>query len=321
VPVPYPVPMAPPPAPPGPVGYTAPPSVLSTVKVPSASGGEPVLIDVIRGDRGPSKQVPFTPPKTQPTTRKAEGEEIPAASLAAVEASPAKPALAAPQTKAGALPAFLVETLGDEDPQLQMQAVKALLWMGKEGRAHLAGAARSANPRVRAMALWSLGYEDATAEEIALIVQGMKDENPGVREQAVRAANGLGATAANSTREPLLAAMQDSEQEVREAASGAVVVLGPGIIPLLMESLAADKESVRDAAGKALIRFGAPAVPPLAKALSSEKPHVRFWAAYSLGELGDAAEEAVPALERMAQTDPDRNVRYYALAAVRKLSR
>jgi hypothetical protein len=48
------------------------------------------------------------------------------------------------------------------------------------------------------------------------------------------------------------------------------------------------------------LRIGTPAVPPVARRISSEDIRLRFLAAGILGEIGHAAREALPVLEKMA---------------------
>jgi len=314
VPVPVPVPYAPQ-SPPSSGGIPTagfidvPRAVLSTVQVPSASGKDPVFIDVIRGERGPSQYIPFTPP---PRSRTA-----PAASLAATDGGTQAELQPGPNDSAQVLVRFLAH----DDMRTQVQAANYLLHLGMEGRAQLADAVESPDPRTRAVALWSLGQISPTPSESDLILAGIKDESSGVRQQAILVAAGWGESAAGKTLEPLLAALSDSDEEVRQAAAEALPLLGETAIPPLVAKLGADREPIRAAAGQALILFGAPAVAPLTASLASRDAHVRYGAAFSLGEIGEPAESARPTLELLARNDPDANVRYYAVSAVRKLPR
>lgn len=316
VPVPVPVPYAPPASSSSGAIPTAgfievPRAVLSTLQVPSASGKDPVFIDVIRGERGPSQYIPFTPP---PRSRSAPA---PAASLAATDTGTQAELQPGPNDTAQTLIRFLAH----DDMRTQVQAANYLLHLGMEGRAQLADAVESPDPRTRAVALWSLGQISPTPSESDLILAGMKDASSGVRQQAILVAGGWGESAADKTLEPLLAALSDSEEDVRQAAAEALPLLGETAIPPLVARLGADREPIRAAAGQALIHFGAPAVGPLTASLSSRDAHVRYGAAFSLGEIGEAAESARPTLELLARNDPDPNVRYYAVSAVRKLPR
>lgn len=84
-------------------------------------------------------------------------------------------------------------------------------------------------------------------------------------------------------------------------------------------------ENVRGHAIEALGTMHArEAVPELLKLLSEESPELRYWAAYSLGQIGDPA--SIPALERMASHDlarlgppHDRSLQEEALEALENI--
>jgi len=58
-------------------------------------------------------------------------------------------------------------------------------------------------------------------------------------------------------------------------------------------------ENVRYGASIALAKMGRPAVPALEKSLASDKSGLRLWSAYTLGEIGPAAEPAVGPLSKL----------------------
>lgn len=206
-------------------------------------------------------------------------------------------------------------------PAAQKQAIELLLDHGPPGRSALIATAQSSNVRARVAALWGLGMNDPTNREIELIVEAMRDRNEDVQRVAVQAAGRLGAKAASMTHAALMEALESESSEVRAAASSAVEKLAPDVVPDLVRLLGARREVVRDAAGRALMRIGAPAVATLMEQLKDPRPTVRYWAVYSLGEIGVPAIEALPLIESMAQSDPDSTVRFYAEAAVRRLTR
>ena len=67
-------------------------------------------------------------------------------------------------------------------------------------------------------------------------------------------------------------------------------------IESLIRQLNNKNVSICQKAAKELAEFGALAVPQLIKALKHDKKHVRFFAASILGDIGEPAEAAVPAL-------------------------
>ncbi len=87
-------------------------------------------------------------------------------------------------------------------------------------------------------------------------------------------------------------------------------------IPLLVKALG--DTNIRRGASIALTKLGAPAVPALRKSLASEKPDVRVWSAFTLGEIGSAAEPAVGDLAK-AFADSDDSLRAAAAQALGKI--
>lgn len=77
---------------------------------------------------------------------------------------------------------------------------------------------------------------------------------------------------------------------------------------------------IQSAASGALVQIGAGAVPILTNGLNDERPHVREWAADLLGAIGTNARDAVPALVE-ALADPDEYVRLAARRALDEIER
>jgi lysophospholipase L1-like esterase len=108
---------------------------------------------------------------------------------------------------------------------------------------------------------------------------------------------------------------------VRMECASALGSLGPaerGATPALFAALADPKEAVRAAAARALARIELKAedVPELVAALGSADSYVVAFAAWSLGNLGAAAERAVPALAQTLSRDDTNAVVAAALARI-----
>ncbi len=108
---------------------------------------------------------------------------------------------------------------------------------------------------------------------------------------------------------------------VRVACAEALGALGPtgrAAVPALFAALTDPSESVRAASAQALAAIGPQAadVPRLVAALGSEDPYVVAFAAWSLGNLGAAAEAAVGDLTRTLARDDTNAVVAAALARI-----
>src|SRR5260370_17377634 len=115
--------------------------------------------------------------------------------------------------------------------------------------------------------------------------------------------------------------MKDKGQRVRVEAVRILTNIPADAALMLpqLKLLAADKTpALRESALVLLARLGPDGVPLLAGALTDRDPGVRWTAAFSLGEVGAAAQNAVPALTR-AVDDADPDVRQSARDALQKI--
>ena len=136
-----------------------------------------------------------------------------------------------------------------------------------------------------------------------------------VRENAAEA---LGLLRDRRAVEPLINALNDSDEEVRWKAAWALGNIGDkkAIKPLIY-ALNDDRWSVRRFAVTALGKIGdKSAVGSLINALNDPDWHVRKYAANSLGKIGD--ERAIKPLVN-ALSDPDSDVRWKAIVALGKM--
>lgn len=138
-----------------------------------------------------------------------------------------------------------------------------------------------------------------TADDpLPALVRALRGQNPAER---VRAAKDLGRLGwlARDAMPALVAALDDDDGKVREAAANAIGLMGPEALPTLIEMLRHDDKYVRRHAVWALGKLG-----PLAKsalrdlctALKDPDPRAASGAAQSLGSLGADGADAVPAL-------------------------
>ena len=183
-----------------------------------------------------------------------------------------------------------------------------------------AGARRVARALLEAdLVGWPAPYSDA--------VGAATDLSPLLRAEdaSIRAAAAWAAGPRKDRRmvKHLVAALEDPDEAVRREAARALGHLGGAADPArpaLHVALDDPRPSVRWAASRALFDLGArpSELSPLTRALASEDPYVRGFAAFSLGEMGPPARDAVPALAA-ALRHPDGYTRGGAAAALAKL--
>jgi lysophospholipase L1-like esterase len=114
---------------------------------------------------------------------------------------------------------------------------------------------------------------------------------------------------------------ENASAAVRAECATALGALGPGgreAAPALLDALADPSEFVRASAARALARIQPKAgdVPRLVRALGSADGYVVAFAAWSLGNLGASAQEAVPELARALSRDDTNAVVAAALARI-----
>lgn len=152
----------------------------------------------------------------------------------------------------------------------------------------LVAALNDRDPEIRAASAWALGaLGDAPAPTVPALAGALRDEQEAVRTAAAEALGSLGARS-RSAASALFAALDDPRANVRAAAARAL----------------------------ARLELTAESIPSLAKALGSPDAYVRAFGAWSLGNLGPAAREAVPALVEALGPDDTATVVAAALARI-----
>jgi HEAT repeat protein len=153
---------------------------------------------------------------------------------------------------------------------------------------------------VRGTCAWLLG-RFGNQRAIAPLVRALSDGAPAVRSDAALA---LGLLGAEEAVDPLVAMIDgDADAGVRCVAASALGQLGDPRARAPLEALLADAArpaALRGEAPEALIGLAGreASLPALLAALDDAEAEVRFWAAFALGELGDA--RALDALDRLA---------------------
>ncbi len=204
------------------------------------------------------------------------------------------------------------------DPELMIVAAEALAKIGDrrsfEALMSLLGNFDAGVRQAAIAALNSLGHLDMSAQ----IFQCLQDENPRVRESAVKIA---GYFAWPNCVDLLLQLCHDPDNRVRRAAIEHLPYLeSDGVVPALAEAIQDKQPNVRASAARAFGQIDPEmALPYLLKALSDVEPWVRYYSARSLGWHANI--QALEALCLLSQHDPATHVRAAAIEALGQIGK
>ena len=144
---------------------------------------------------------------------------------------------------------------------------------------------------------------------LSAYLEKLKTASEASRPDVLRALGGFGEDATPALG-AVVAALDDSNAQVRSAAAWALSQIGPkggAAVPALAKALSDPSPRTRVLAALALKTIGplaAPAVPQLIRALDDPMNYVRASAAAALGSVGPAAHAAVhPLMERLMAKD------------------
>jgi len=142
------------------------------------------------------------------------------------------------------------------------------------------------DPKVRKEAMRALGLAGGS-EVVGIMIEALKDSNATTRKHA---AWSLGMRGNQEVVEPLIGALRDESAEVREQAAWSLGMRGDSrAIEPLMSALNDSNANVREQAAWALgLKGDRRAVDALTAALSDADPQVREQAAWALGMKGDS---------------------------------
>jgi HEAT repeat protein len=124
-------------------------------------------------------------------------------------------------------------------------------------------------------------------EIVEVLIVGFNSDDPTVRRVVAKFVGDIGPDA-KAAVPALAAALKDEYRDVREAAAGSLVQMGPGAVAALTEALKDDYWLVRRTAAEALGNIGPgamAAVPALTEALKDEVCNVRGEAAEALKRI------------------------------------
>jgi len=212
------------------------------------------------------------------------------------------------------------------DALVRRRAAAALAAFGADATGPLGQAVASdADPEVRLEAIKSIGrLGPAGTPAVPALVQGARDRVTFVRRGAVTALGNVRA-ATPEALEALIHGLVDPDAAVIDNAAHSLISLGAPAIGPLTQSLKDPDGGLRQMAVLTLssgIRFGKlRPIPPetvaaLIETLGDTDQDIRDEAARALADLGPQARDALPALRRMAASDPADSVRLVARRAI-----
>lgn len=226
-------------------------------------------------------------------------------------------------TDPNAAAARLIELLQDEDPQMRLTAAQALGKIAAPGTERaLLQSLDDADPAVRAMSAWALGrFGEAVLDQAGLeLAKRLDDPSPAVKLAAGQA---LGAVGGSQTIVELLTErLMHSDVETRRAAVQALTWLEAGsshhaLIAALADSDAQVRQGAVGALGELADARSLPAIRD--RLLNDADAGVRGEAAFRLGKFGDLT--VVPALRSASARDPNTVVRRWASWALEQIER
>lgn len=194
---------------------------------------------------------------------------------------------------------------GEPDPKIRVASLRGLSAVGRDARVvvpAMARAVRDPDRRVRIAAASALAQFDPAFEGIFPILISALEDDRSSEEERDQAAQAVGYLGPRSR--PALPLLLDRLRK-SDAATLALVELGPASIPGLAEALADRDPKVRRRAARALRLHGPgarSAVPLLTLRLKDDDAGVRAEAASALGEIH--REKAVPLLRGLLHDDP-----------------
>jgi HEAT repeat protein len=229
---------------------------------------------------------------------------------------------ALPRCGKAAVPA-LVEALQDEEAQVRAHALDGIARLKPEAKDVLPDVVRRLKEdpaaSVRQSALRTLGTLGPDA--LPPILAALQDRDPTVQNAALKALPQVGPESRRAVGAVKELAATASTPAIRAAAVGALAKIGPEGPALFEELLALPDSATRLECLKNLARAGnatRAAVPALAAALADRDAEVRVLAAHVLGQIGPAARDAVEALNKAAR-DSDETVRASAEKALQRV--
>lgn len=218
------------------------------------------------------------------------------------------------------------------EPNIRKAAAEALAKLAKEERPAMHAVSTTVlletlksdqSPLVRATAAGALGsYRDNPTVVVPALVAAMDDNYLQVRSRAAQALSYYQAAAAPAIPKLIEALKTESDQSMRHSCINALRSINPRS-PEVLEAFASlvDEPQIGDIVLNYMLDAGpgaAKIIPKLIERLNGTNIHHRMMAARSLGSMGTAAKDAIPALQTASQST-DSRLRRAAEEALRQI--
>jgi hypothetical protein len=223
-------------------------------------------------------------------------------------------ALGSDEARQEQLAGLVAEARGEENWRRQSALVRSLGSFGEAGHGFLVELLGDENPELREYAAATLRDFPSESAFEALVV-ATRDPSEDVRWHATEA---LGALSMSEATDPLLSVLEDSVSHIRYTALRSLAALGVAeVIPVAVELTRSDGVRDRAEGVMALGILGIPeGLPAVMRCMSDEADWIREESVIALLRIGSP--EAVPALEG-ALDDENREVRLYAAEVLKRL--
>ncbi|UUO04308.1 HEAT repeat domain-containing protein [Blastopirellula sp. J2-11] len=239
--------------------------------------------------------------------------------------STAAKALIALQAKPELVIAELHKSLPGAKPAILGEAIEVLASLGPPAIPHLTAALKN-NELQQSVAAILGDMGEGAAPAVPDLVALIDDENPRTANVAILALGGIGPAAAKGSVTRLIKALQEGEGATPHDAALSLGKMGPAAAaaePALLKMMSSsDDISLRVLCAWSEMKISgksdetaAKVLPELTAACKAEHPVSRKGAAELLGQLGSAAQPAVPALQALLK-DQDQAVRDSAAQAL-----
>ena len=220
--------------------------------------------------------------------------------------------------------ARLIEAIQDPDPDVAANIAEALASLGPS---IVPGIAKSLDdPRMQPLLINVLGRLGPDSEPaVPQLISMLPNANTEMKTRIHFVLAGIGPAAGPATS-AILDSLNDTEPRARQSALFALRQIGPGAVdalPQLVAQLESSKGAEQLSTAWAIARISPDkdGLPPklaevLKQGLSSSNPAIRYESTTAIATLGSGTEQFREELKRIAEGDPDEQVRHVAAQAM-----